>query len=99
MRSLLRSVGLLILLLAPLLALAADPPPRTAVFEVKGMTCALCGKAIERALRELEGIERVAIDAKAERVIVVADPKITPEVIQATIAAAGFEAAPLPSSP
>jgi copper chaperone CopZ len=83
-------------LVVPQLVLAAEPQPRVAVFQVKGMTCALCVKAIERAPRELEGIERVVIDAKSERVTVVSDPKVTAGRVQAAITAAGFEAVPLP---
>ncbi len=49
-------------------ALAED---QTDVFAVKGMTCALCGKAIEKSVREVEGVCAVRLDQKTERVTVV----------------------------
>ncbi len=81
---------------APSFAATTDPP-RTTVFHVKGMTCALCGKAIDRALRSIDGVANVVIDAKNERVTVLAAPTIDPKRIEAAIhSAGGFEIELLP---
>lgn len=76
-------------LLVAIPALAEGGPAYATVFHVEGMTCALCAKAIERALRDVEGVRSVAIDRKAERVTVVADAAIATERLEQTIEAAG----------
>jgi copper chaperone CopZ len=81
---------------APAFAGATDPP-RTTAFHVKGMTCALCGKAIDRAIRSIDGVASVVIDAKNERVTVLAAPAIDPKTIEAAIhSAGGFQIERLP---
>ena len=65
----------------------------TSVFRVEGMTCALCGKAIEKALRGVEGIRSVAVDQEAERVTVVAASAVSPDRIEQAIESAGSYAA------
>jgi copper chaperone CopZ len=53
------------------------------------MTCALCGTAIDKALRAGEGVRDVTIDQKTERVTVVADGAIGLERLERAIESAG----------
>ncbi len=62
---------------------------RTSAFHVEGMTCFLCGKAIERSLRTLEGVRRVEVDRESKRVTVVAEAAITTERLEEAIESAG----------
>jgi len=62
---------------------------RTSVFHVEGMTCVLCAKAIEKALRDVEGVRGVSIDRELERVTIVADPTLSTDRLEQTIQSAG----------
>lgn len=96
MTRLLTMLSLLAILAAGVPALADPARDRTSVFRVEGMTCALCGKAIEKTLRQIEGIRSVTVDQKAERVTVVADAIVSTERIEQSIESAGsYEAEPL----
>ena len=85
--------------LAVLWAVPAFPEPRatqTQVFAVEGMTCALCGKAISKSLRGVEGVREVRVDQEAERVTVVASPEVGTASLLAAIESAGsYTAAPV----
>ena len=68
----------------------------TQTFAVEGMTCALCGKAISKSLRGVEGVREVQVDRDTERVTVVASPGIDTASLLAAIESAGnFKAAPV----
>ncbi len=68
----------------------------TQVFAVEGMTCTLCGKAISKSLRGVEGVREVRVDEDAERVTVVASPEIDTASLLAAIEAAGsYKATPV----
>lgn len=78
-------------------ALAESDAERTSVYQVEGMTCALCPKAIEKSLNELDGVQSVDVDRKAERVTVVADAAIPSDRLEQAIESAGnFQAKPIP---
>ncbi len=69
-------------------------------FRVRGMTCALCAKAIEKALRDVEGVHEVRVDRHAERVRVVARAGVPADLLEAAIEGAGsYRAEPLPPPP
>ena len=70
-------------------ALAGEGGDRTAVFHVEGMTCGLCAKSIDKALRSVDGVRSVEIDRDAERVAVVADTSLGMDRLEATIESAG----------
>ena len=70
-------------------ALADSALDRTSVFQVEGMTCALCSKAIDKALRGVEGVRSVTVDQKEERVTVVAGVAVSTERLDQTIESAG----------
>jgi len=77
---------------------AQESAGRTSIFQVEGMTCALCGKAIDKALREVEGVRSVAVDQKAERVTIVADAAVPRERLEQGIESAGSYKAELVST-
>ncbi|MCZ6462973.1 MAG: heavy metal-associated domain-containing protein [Proteobacteria bacterium] len=91
MRRRIAALALVGALLAP--ALAEGGADRTSVFRVEGMTCGLCAKAIEKALGNVQGVQRIEIDQEAERVTVVADAELTPVRLEDAIeSAGGYEA-------
>ncbi len=88
------ALALAVLWAAP--AFSDQDATETQVFAVEGMTCALCGKAISKSLRGVEGVREVRVDQDAERVTVVAAPEIDTASLLAAIEAAGsYKATPV----
>ncbi len=76
-----------LLLAAPL---RAEEPAATAhEFRVTGMTCGLCAKAIEKGLRDIDGVRDVQIDRQAERVRVSASHDLSASALEAAIEGSG----------
>ena len=94
-----RRLASVALALAVLWAAPAFPDQgatETQVFAVEGMTCSLCGKAIEKSLRGVEGVREVRVDQEAERVTVVTSPEVGTASLLAAIESAGsYTAAPV----
>ena len=94
-----RRLASVALALAVLWAVPAFPEQgatETQVFAVEGMTCALCGKAISKSLRGVEGVREVRVDQDSERVTVVASPGIGTASLLAAIESAGrYKATPV----
>ena len=66
--------------------------PQTIRFPVAGMTCGSCVVRITRALKGLDGIERIKVDLRDETVTVRRDPgRASDDVVAAAIADAGYE--------
>ncbi len=59
------ALALAVLWAAP--AFAEQGAAETQVFAVEGMTCAMCGKAISKSLRGVEGVREVQVELDAER--------------------------------
>lgn len=77
-------------------ALSDPDAARTQVFAVDGMTCAMCGKAISKSLRGVDGVREVRVDDGAKRVTVVTSPGVDTTTLLAAIEAAGsYEATPV----
>jgi mercuric ion binding protein len=55
-----RFITLLLLAVAPMVALAATP--RTAVLDVQNMTCELCPVTIKKSLEKVPGVSGARID-------------------------------------
>lgn len=89
MMRVLAMLRVVVVLVLGTVALADPAAGRTFVFRVGGMTCALCAKAIEKALQGVDGVRSIAVDQKAERVAIVADPTIGAERLERTIEGAG----------
>ncbi len=94
-----RRLASIALALAVLWAAPAFSEPdttQTQVFAVEGMTCAMCGKAISKSLRGVEGVREVRVDEDADRVTVVCSPEIDTASLMAAIEAAGsYKATPV----
>ncbi len=77
---------------------ADAPEPRSRsryVFNVEGMRCANCALGIERAVRELEGVQRVSVNAATARASVEWDSeRISLARILDSIRKAGFKPVP-----
>ncbi len=92
----LASVALALAVLWAAPAFSEQRATETRVFAVEGMTCALCGKAISKSLRGVEGVREVRVDQEAERVTVVASPEVATDSLLAAIESAGsYTAAPV----
>ena len=65
-----------------------------AVFHVEGVDCAACTLAIRKALRRVDGVEKVEADVDRQNVrVTYVREKVTPETIARTInAIGGFKA-------
>lgn len=75
---------------------ADDGLAHTMIFHVEGMTCGLCARAIDKALREVDGVRSVEIDREAERVSVRTDGALSTGRLERAIEAAGrYEAEPI----
>lgn len=68
---------------------AKEPPTTAHEFHVTGMTCGLCAKAIEKGLRDVDGVRHVQVDRRAERVRVVASQDLSASALEAAIEGAG----------
>ena len=62
---------LLVLLLSSVFA------QKTSVFEVKGMHCPLCTTAVKKAIKKLDGIEKVSARLNTKKVTVVHEDSVT----------------------
>lgn len=61
----------------------------TEVFNVEGMSCEHCVNAITGEVNKLSGIEKVAVDLKANTVTITADP-VDRVAVEAAIVEAGY---------
>lgn len=63
------------------------------VYKINGMSCAACSSAVERVTRKQEGVIRSDVNLTTARMTIeYEEDKITPEIIIAKIAKAGFGA-------
>lgn len=62
-------------------------------FKIEGMTCAACARAVERAVRKLEGITNADVNLATEKLTVDYDEnKVNEELIQNAVDKAGYKA-------
>ena len=88
------ALALVFLWAAP--AFSEQDATQTQVFAVEGMTCAMCGKAISKSLRGVDGVREVRVDEDADRVTVVCSPEIDTASLMTAIEAAGsYKATPV----
>jgi len=65
----------------------------TKTFQIQGMTCAACTKAVERVTRKLAGVTESTVNLATEKLVISFDENIIlAEQIQATIEKAGYKA-------
>ncbi|MGE5632377.1 MAG: heavy metal translocating P-type ATPase [Caulobacteraceae bacterium] len=68
---------------------------RSETFKITGMTCAACAKAVERAVKRLEGTTSADVNLATEKMSVqFDDQKVNTEMIQAAVSKAGYGALP-----
>jgi P-type Cu+ transporter len=61
--------------------------------QIKGMTCAACAQASERAVKKLPGVEEAAVNFSTEKLLVrFEDGKLSIDQIKTAVAKAGYEA-------
>jgi P-type Cu+ transporter len=61
--------------------------------QIKGMTCAACAQASERAVKKLPGVAEAAVNFSTEKLLVkFEDGKLTIDQIKTAVAKAGYEA-------
>ena len=59
---------------------------------VEGMTCSHCKGAVEKAVKDLEGVKKAVADVELKKVTVTHTEKVTVEEIKQKINDVGFEA-------
>ncbi|MEM9163557.1 MAG: heavy metal translocating P-type ATPase, partial [Cyanobacteria bacterium P01_F01_bin.4] len=70
----------------------------TVRLQLEGMKCASCANAIERALQSVDGVAEGSVNFAIEQAMVRYDPTKTGiAALQATVAAAGYQAKPIQS--
>jgi Cu+-exporting ATPase len=68
-----------------------QPAAKTAVIPVRGMTCASCSAAVERALRKLTGVQSASVNLATEKATVTYDPSLVRvSALKRAITAAGY---------
>ncbi|GAX91640.1 copper chaperone CopZ [Effusibacillus lacus] len=66
----------------------------TATLNVKGMSCNHCVNTIEKALKELKGVQTVNVDLKGNKVTVSFDETVVGlEIVKEAIEEAGYDVA------
>jgi len=76
--------------------LVADHGDTTvAEFEIHGMTCAACATRVEKALAKVPGVTRASVNLATEKATVEAAGDVTPDLLEAAVSKAGYEAVPV----
>jgi copper chaperone CopZ len=70
-------------------ATTAQTSEQTSSYDVEGMTCALCPKAIRKSLHSIEGVKNVSIDEDSGRVTITADSDVEAASLKHAIESAG----------
>jgi copper chaperone len=63
----------------------------TATYDVTGMTCDHCVRAVEAEVSEVAGVTAVEVDLGAGRVRVTGDGTVDDAAVRAAVAEAGYE--------
>jgi copper ion binding protein len=63
----------------------------TTTYQVSGMTCGHCVKAVEGALAALDGVHEVKVDLDAGAVTVTSDAALDTPAVAAAVDDAGYE--------
>ncbi|GHU89307.1 copper-translocating P-type ATPase [Spirochaetia bacterium] len=63
------------------------------VFNIQGMTCAVCAKTVERVTRKLSGVAEANVNLATEKLNITFDPELlSPAIIKAAVTKAGYKA-------
>lgn len=78
-----------VLLLTPLAVFAATP--RSAVLDVRNMTCELCPVTVKKSLEQVPGVRQARIDFASKTATVTFDPdRTSPAVLVKATTEAGY---------
>ncbi|GHV52047.1 copper-translocating P-type ATPase [Spirochaetia bacterium] len=63
------------------------------VFNIQGMTCAVCAKTVERVTKKLSGVAEANVNLATEKLNITFDPELlSPAIIKAAVTKAGYKA-------
>lgn len=81
-------------LLTVSLTLFAADKTKTVTLNVSGMTCESCVGTVEKALKNVDGVQKVSVDLKQKNAVVTlaSSSKTTPAVLAKAVTDAGFTA-------
>ena len=65
----------------------------TTIYQVSGMTCEHCVRAVSTEVGALPGVRDVAVDLATGAVTVVSDQPLDPEAVRAAVDEAGYQLA------
>ena len=65
----------------------------TTIYQVSGMTCEHCVRAVTTEVGALPGVRDVAVDLDTGAVTVVSDQPLDPETVRAAVDEAGYQLA------
>lgn len=72
---------------------------KTEIYQITGMTCAACSRAVERAVGKQPGVTEAAVNLATEKLTVTYDEgQLTPEALIQAVEKAGYGAAPQETS-
>jgi Cu+-exporting ATPase len=60
--------------------------------QISGMTCAMCTRAVEKALNKVPGVQTASVNLALERAHVTLNAKVSPEVLRQAVVDAGYQA-------
>ncbi len=64
---------------------------------IGGMTCASCVARVEKALSQVEGVQRAQVNLATERAVVLAEPMVDPAALIGSVEDYGYSAAEVPA--
>ncbi|MDF2557880.1 MAG: copper/silver-translocating P-type ATPase [Bacillales bacterium] len=67
----------------------------TKTFQIEGMTCSACAKAVERVTRKINGVEEANVNYATEKLNITFNNETSISEIQATVEKAGYKAVSL----
>ena len=60
--------------------------------QISGMTCAMCSRAVEKALSKVTGVQSASVNLAMERAHVSFNAKVAPEALSQAVSDAGYQA-------
>lgn len=73
-----------------------ETAPGARTFRVRGMTCASCARAVERALAAVPGVDQVSVNLALDRATITAPDEVQVDSLQRSVSDAGYELIPSP---
>ncbi|AEG15008.1 Heavy metal transport/detoxification protein [Desulfofundulus kuznetsovii DSM 6115] len=67
---------------------------QTTWLKIEGMSCNHCKAAVERALKQIDGVKDVLVDLNNKMATVTHNPKVTMEELTRAVERAGYQVLP-----